>query len=734
MENQAMSPDKLELMDLPEHILLKIMGYLGHDTLGNVISKVSTKCRLLARSKVLWSEAHLDLDTFLILEIPTLFVRKLIASPYLHCLTLTLQDFCDERKKFFLSEELRQQILTVLLSTRCKVHKVRLMVEEYRPELEKFLWRHLELRELELKDKAAEDDRSSSMAASVGHVAHHLISLNLNDSSLPFLPRAGKFLSRDYGVNPGPNASTPNSPDSRSALDLSDDIWNHDRWLEDLEKAEGLQHLEFIPPEHKVRIITDAGSAWDIAAHNLSKMIRVHKRSLKTVKLTVTSRSVWMALGTCSRLEDLLVLCDEDGSGFRTMLRNMPPTLRRLDLRLPGQLGAEGLARVLQTLCRFAPRLESLTLSGLSAFYPKQQSLFPGFGVLQPLLMGTEEPGTLRELYLCNICPVGGPQLQELASMANFKLSLNKLDLRNCKCSEDFVNDQCRNRGISTLKAAMPSLELTAKYEPAFLCPNFRMTGSMLPSPDRCRMCRETLRNVAKTALESCQAGLDYRDAAREREDAYSEHMEKRRKSAEASQQYGVVAAKAGEAARKYKEVFCVSNAAERQWTKTACQVIRLVYTPTLRHVLATRKSAIAARKNYVSTQKSVATADNFVVPSLKCYAAKAAYASTEKAYKAASEAHQAAEQAGRVAQEAYQVAYKARQVAAEGRQNFEKALQAAETAWAFSRAAERGHQRAIEALLTEELGDMEWLHNNICFYEPVFSTFPFFPVRNFQK
>lgn len=151
--------------------------------------------------------------------------------------------------------------------------------------------------------------------------------------------------------------------------------------------------------------------------------------------------------------------CDSDGSAFCAMLQTMGQTLRKLKVSVQRSLGVKGLARVLEKVCQHAPRLESLLLCGRAA------SLFPGFWPLKDLLVDSKRPATLREICLSGLGPVGSPQLLHLALLAkgHGRLSLRKLELKDCPCSLDRSDAKCRG-GLaeSFLRGAMPSLEYTA--------------------------------------------------------------------------------------------------------------------------------------------------------------------------------------------------------------------------------------------------------------------------------
>lgn len=154
--------------------------------------------------------------------------------------------------------------------------------------------------------------------------------------------------------------------------------------------------------------------------------------------------------------------CDSDGSGFCGMLQTTLPALRFVQLFVPGAMGAEGLATVMRTLCRHAPPLLFLALIGsgadetLSAIDLKLLStLFPGFEPLRPLLVGEEgsaSPGTLLELHIKGMGPVGRVQLLELAAMAEVKgtMPLQHLRLDGCVCSVDHREAECRRQANGT--------------------------------------------------------------------------------------------------------------------------------------------------------------------------------------------------------------------------------------------------------------------------------------------
>lgn len=465
-----MSCDMLELMDLPEPILLQIMGYLDYDFLRHVASKVSIEWKRLAHSQVLWSRASLSIfghecwDKAPVEE----FVRNILVTPYLHHLTVSLSS-CEE--------DILSTILEALVATQCRLHKLYLAVDDYGPEIMLFLQQHPELRELELSDNATDDDYAAGVAATVGRVIPRLISLTLSLSGLLNMPKTGLLLAsppvpngEDHKLNPADTAmyipAGSEDQDPQGVLDLRnvDDV---DGEIVSQNQPQGLQCLEFTP--YGIPLDIDPSSTWGTTAKNVAALVRAHKETLKRAKISLPCPEVCVALAECTKLEELSVVCDPTGSGFCAMLESLR-LLRRLHLEVPTPLGAQGLTTVLQTLGTHAPRLDQLTLSSwrpiqeLSSASAASTSLFPGFKALQAVLLGRGGSAALRELQIYDMGPVGRAAFLELASLAaaHPTLSLRKLHLSDCACSGDRSWSECRDRAEDALRAAMPHLEYTA--------------------------------------------------------------------------------------------------------------------------------------------------------------------------------------------------------------------------------------------------------------------------------
>lgn len=429
------SSDTVELMDLPEPILIHIMSYLEHDELRDV-SSVSMKWKELAHSQVLWSQACLvlDEDDRDNPEEIKVFIQDILATPYLRTLSV---DLCSP---------LRSKIEAALLATHCRISRLILTVDEYSLETLTFLRQHPELSFLILIDNATDDEFSyaDDVAATIGAMAGHLALtyLNLGSSNLLSLPKIGLLLAspslpggKDPKLNPA-EASTSSPVDCElqvrpGALDL--------RNVDD----ENCETCEFVKPDQPqglqtLDLISFKDSLWTKwptkpRDENLSALLRAHKHSLRRIKLPSMydgfSLDVWMALAECSKLEVLSVVCDTDGSGLCTMLETMSPTLRHVTIAAPPSLSARRWATVLKTLCRRAPQLETLSIG-----CGDPSDSFPGFKPLQPVLVGRKGFAALRELWINDLGPVGREQFQELASMTTAKeeLCLRKLHLEGC--------------------------------------------------------------------------------------------------------------------------------------------------------------------------------------------------------------------------------------------------------------------------------------------------------------
>ncbi|XP_034235638.1 uncharacterized protein LOC117642004 [Thrips palmi] len=466
---EDMSCDALELMDLPEPVLLHIFRYLGHDFLRHVVSRVSKDCKRLAHSQVLWSKAFLSIDSSDCWDSSPVndFIRHILVTPYLHHLSVSLRN-CEE--------DMHVSLLAALVSTRCRLYRLSLSVDDYGPEIMLFLQQHPELREIQLCDNATDNDYSAGVAATIRRLSH-LTSLEISQSGLLRIPETGLLLAsstvarEDHELNPAdtatyiPAGSEPHPRDPKTSLDLRNVDYNDCEMFRQ-NQPQGLLHVEFMPLG--VPLDIKSSSTWASAGKNLSALLRAHKDTLTTAKVSFPCPDVFEALAECSKLEELSVFSDPTGSALCAMLQKSA-TLRRLHLEVPVSLGAPGLSTVLRTLCLHAPQLESLSLSrwwrseqALAA----SQSLFPGFKPLQAMLANRDGRYSLRELLLSHVGPVGRAEFLELASMvtaAGARPSLRKLHVQDCPCSADRGWDECRDRAEDALRAAMPSLEYTAE-------------------------------------------------------------------------------------------------------------------------------------------------------------------------------------------------------------------------------------------------------------------------------
>lgn len=239
--------------------------------------------------------------------------------------------------------------------------------------------------------------------------------------------------------------------------------------------------------------------------------------------------------------QGLSVSCDLTGEGVCAMLgalrsrmeaTNPSPTLpprqvlHALRLVLPGQLGAGGVARILEALSRHAPRLYLLELVGgwectaPDAIGDVRVSgpcdVFPGFAPLRGMLLrvpGRLEAPTLRHVRVTELGPVGRAQLLELVAMAKESpkgLPLLKLNLADCSCSEGRLWGNCRDRAEDALRAAMPQLDFEVEnrflgcddrydfgYMPVFSCECERRRDSSAASSGSSRA-RGGARRVAR--------------------------------------------------------------------------------------------------------------------------------------------------------------------------------------------------------------------------------------------
>ncbi|KAK3919010.1 UvrABC system protein C [Frankliniella fusca] len=447
--------DKITLLDLPEPVLLHIFSYLDLNFLRHVAPKVSVA------------------------------FRELKVTPYLTHLHVA----CYERFP---------EVESAVVATRCRVHKLSFYVDNYNPKWVLMLQRHPEIKELELGDTGALDDE---FAASVGHIVGamvpRLISLDLSNSSLLNMPVTGCLLSAfsHQGDTPIKKCAdwapadqarhypAGSEPTANPMKVECEDTHRLDQGGGADEQGRGLQRLRYKPIQegplgHDDGHEETPGEA--TAAHNLAALILGNCNSLRDVEVHTSHREVLQALARCTRLEKLMLRCDERGEAVRATLEAMAQTslrtLRSLHLFCPLSLRAEDLAVVLQTLGRLEARIDTLTLVGMASTRPTTPTTFPGFPALAGLLVESgrrREPPCLRVLTLDDMAPVGRLELAELIQLTRpregdwnastgSRLSLRRLELSDCVCSAGRSWGECRDRCDEALQRFVPDLEVVA--------------------------------------------------------------------------------------------------------------------------------------------------------------------------------------------------------------------------------------------------------------------------------
>lgn len=483
------TPEQMNLLDIPESILLKILSFTDHNFLRHVASKVSIAFRRVARLQPLWKNACLTYSPQNCWdENPAeKFVNDLKVTPYLYHLTINIGSDKDD-----------DVAMNALMNTRCQIYKFTLQLEHYGPEVLLFLQRHPEIRELELEDNVETDGDmfTISFAAAVGALLPKLNMLILSHSWLLLSQETGKliwepsvqlfegnvpkeapgwFPADDTKIVPG-GCESLESGSGVKLLDLRDVELGDSGVGADMEDymkpqaVQGLRHFQFTPPRLTGRFMNippaDVALATAAMVNNVAALIRSQRNHLRSVSLSrgllagPGAPEVFAALGQTRCLEEADVPADRTGAGVRSMLEALSANegsarLRSLRLDLPAGMESAEAADVVRTLGRCLPALEALELVCDDGGWTSQD-LFPGFEAFAGLL----ERG-LRSLQLCNCGPVGRADLEQLVQMATDSpgLQLRQLLLSDCACSAGDAWADCRDRADGLLARALPDLE-----------------------------------------------------------------------------------------------------------------------------------------------------------------------------------------------------------------------------------------------------------------------------------
>lgn len=485
-EDNASENHKITLMDLPETVLLHILSYFDHSFLRFVAPKVSIAFRHLSRSQSLWSQATLTFTSQDTWEesISEKFIKELKVTPYLRHLNVSYVDDMPE-------------VESALVATRCRIRRLSLHVEQYNPQWILMLKRHPEIKELELTDNAVDNESSAGLALVVGTMVPRLVYLHLSQSRLLRMPVTGLLLSSashqgEIPINKcsewapsdqashRPAGSEPPVSDVE-AMDVDDGLDLEEEGERALRQSQrGLQRLTYLPFDS---VLLGANEEWEEAdvvysagaAASLAALILGNCNSLLDVQVDLPREEVYQALAKCTRLKKLSVKCDVRAEGVRAMLEAMAQTGMRtlVSLRLvaPTTLEAKDLSDLVQTLGRLEARLDALELVGAASYSAATPLTFPGFSPFSGLLLdspGRSEPPCLRVLRLDDMAPVGRLEVAQLAQLVRTsearpvapRLSLRRLELADCVCSQDRLFQDCRDRAEEVLKRAVPDLEM----------------------------------------------------------------------------------------------------------------------------------------------------------------------------------------------------------------------------------------------------------------------------------